>query len=81
MFGAEFVAMKIGMETLQRLLYKLSIMGVPISGPPLIYWGGMSVIHKTQRPDSKLKKNSNQICYHVIREYMAIKEIMTGHVP
>ena len=29
-FGAEFVAMKIGIETLCRIRYKLHMMGVPI---------------------------------------------------
>jgi hypothetical protein len=36
-FGAEFVAMKVGMETCRGLRYKLRMMGVPISGPTYIY--------------------------------------------
>ena len=32
-FGEEFFAVKIGMETLPVLRYKLCMMGVPISGP------------------------------------------------
>jgi hypothetical protein len=36
-FGAEFVAMKIGMESLSGLQYKLLIMGVEIFGPLYIY--------------------------------------------
>ena len=35
-FWAEFVAMRIGMETLRVLRYKLYMMGEPISGPSLI---------------------------------------------
>ena len=73
--------MKIGMETLQRLQYKLRMMGVPISGLSLIYGDNMSVIHNTQRPESTLKKKLNSICYHVIKESVAIKESLTGHVP
>ena len=49
-FGAECVAMRFGMETLQEFLYKLRIMGVPISGPSFIYGDNMSVIHNTQQP-------------------------------
>ena len=49
-FGADFVAMKIGMEKFQVLQYKLRIMGVPISVPLLIYGGNMSVIHNTKQP-------------------------------
>ena len=46
-FGAEFVAMKIGMETLRGLQYKLCMMGVAILEPSLIYGDNMSVIHNT----------------------------------
>ena len=80
-FGAEFVAMKIGMKTLWGLRYKLCMMGVPISGPYLISGGNMSVIHNTHRPESISKKKLNSICYHVIRESVAMQECLTGHVP
>jgi len=40
----------------------------------------MSVIHNTQRPDSTLKKKSNSICYHFIRESVAMDESLTGHI-
>ena len=43
-FGAEFVAMKYGMETLQGLRYKLNMMGVLILGPSYIYGDNMSVM-------------------------------------
>ncbi len=79
-FGAEFVAMKIGMESLRGLRYKLRMMGVPISGPSLIYGDNMSVIHNTQRPESTLKKKSNSIAYHAVRESVAMGESLTGHV-
>ena len=46
-FGAEFVAMKIGMESLRGLRYKLRMMGVGIAGPSYIYGDNMSVIHVT----------------------------------
>ena len=80
-FGAEFVAMKHGMETLRGLRYKLRMMGVPIEGPSYIYGDNMSVIHNTQRPESTLKKKSNSICYHAMRESVAMGESLTGHVP
>ena len=46
-FGAEFVAMKIVMATLQGIRYKTSMTGAPISGPSYIYGDNMSVIHNT----------------------------------
>jgi hypothetical protein len=71
-FGAEFVAMKNGIETTRGLRYKLRMMGVAIDGPTYIYGDNMSVVHNTQRPESVLKKKSNTICYHVVRESAAI---------
>ena len=56
-------------------------MGMPILGLSFIYGYNISVIHNIQHPDSTFKKNSNSICYHAIREYMSMKESLTGHVP
>ena len=79
-FGAEFVAMKHGMEALRGLRYKLHMMGVPLSGPSYVYGDNMSVIHNTQRPESTLKKKSNSICYHAIREAVAMGECLIAHI-
>ena len=79
-FGAEFMAMKHGMETLQGLRYKLQMMGVPISSLSYIYGDNMSVIHNMQCLESTLKKKSNEICYHAIHKSVAMGESRTGHV-
>ena len=79
-FGAEFVSMKQGIETVRGIRYKLRMMGVPLSGPTYTYGDNMSVIHNTQRPDSTLKKKSNQICYHFARESVAMGETLTTHI-
>ena len=79
-FGAEFVAMKLGVEHSRSLRYKLRMMGVPINGPTNVYGDNMSAIHNTQRPESTLKKKSHSICYHFIREAAAMGEIRTAHV-
>ena len=65
-FGAKFVAMKHGMETLKGLRYKLHMMGVPIPGLSYIYGDNMSVVHNMQHLESTLKKKSNEICYTTI---------------
>ena len=80
-FGAEFVAMKHGMEALRGIRYKLQMMGVPILNPSYIQGDNMSVINNTQRPESTLKKKSNEICYHAVRESVAMGESLTGHIP
>ena len=71
-FGAEFVAMKQGIEAVRGLRYKLRMMGVRISGPTYVYGDNMSVIHNTQRPESTLRKKLNSICYHAVRELVAM---------
>ena len=65
-FGAEFVAMEIGMEILRGLRYKLRMMGIPLLGPLIIYGYNMSVIHNTHRPDYTLIRKRNSIYYHAI---------------
>ena len=55
-FGAEFVALKHGLETLRGLRYKLRMMGVPISGPSHVFGDNTSVIYNTQKLESTLKK-------------------------
>ena len=76
------MAMKIGMESLRGPRYKLRMLGVGISGPSYIYSDNMSVIHNTQRPESMLKKKSISICYHAIREPVAMGEslMVMGHI-
>ena len=79
-FGAEFVPMKQAMEVSQGLRHKLRMMGVPIEGPTHMYGDNMSTIHHTQCPESHLKEKSNSICYHAVKEAVAMGEMLTGHV-
>jgi hypothetical protein len=80
-FGDEFVGMKIGIETITGLRYKLRMIGVTFDGPTYVYGNNMSVVHNTQRPESVLKKKSNAICYHAVRESSAMGESIIGHGP
>ncbi len=56
------------------------MMGVGIDNPLYIYGNNMSVIHNTQRPESMLKKKNNSICYHAVRQSVATREALTGHI-
>ena len=78
-FGAEFVAMKTGVEALKGIRYKLRMMGVPLTGPTYVYGNNMSVIYNTSRSELSLKKKSNSICYHAVREAVAGGEVLTAH--
>jgi len=79
-FGAEFVAMKQGIEALRGLRYKLRMMGIPISGPSFIYGDNMSVVNNSSKPESTLNKKSNQVCYHAVREAVAMGECLIAHI-
>ena len=80
MFGAEFVAIKAWNRGTPRFEIQVTDDGVSISGPTFIYGDNMSVIHNTQRPESMLKKKSNAICYHAVRESVAMGESLTAHI-
>jgi hypothetical protein len=73
--------MKNAIETYRGLRYELRIMGVTLSGPTFVYGDNMSAAHTTQSPESVLKKKSNSICYHAVRESAAMGEPSIGHVP
>ena len=80
-FGDEFVAMKTGVEALRGIRQKnLCMMGVPLTGPTYVYVDNMSIIYNKSRPESTLKKKSNSICYHAVREAVASGECLTTHL-
>jgi hypothetical protein len=74
-FGSESVAMRIAIDMIEGLRYKLRMMGVPIDGPTQIFCDNDAVVKSTTRPESTLKKKHNAINYHRIREAQA-----AGHV-
>jgi hypothetical protein len=79
-FGTEFVAMKHGIKTLRGLRYKLRMMGVPLIGPSFIYRDNKSQVTNSSRPESTLKKKCNSVCYHAIRELVAMGESLITHI-
>ena len=79
-FGSEFCAMKLCCEYLCGLRYKLWMMGIEILGPVFIYGDNQSVLNNTSIPESQLKKKSQSIAYHFIREGVACDEWRTTYV-
>ena len=79
-FGSEFCAMKLCCEYLCGLRYKLRMMGIPVEGPAYIYGDNQSVLANTSIPESQLKKKSQSIAYHFIREGAARDEWRTAYV-
>jgi hypothetical protein len=70
-FGSEFVAMKIAVEQIEGLRYKLRMMGVPIDGPTNVFCDNEGVVKNSTKPESVLKKKHNAIAYHRVREAQA----------
>jgi 3-hydroxyisobutyrate dehydrogenase-like beta-hydroxyacid dehydrogenase len=56
-------------------------MGVPIDGVTYMYCDNMSVVNNTTSPESVLKKKSNSIAYHAVREAVAMCEIIIAYIP
>ena len=83
-FGSEIVAMRIAVEMIEGLRYKLRMMGVPIDGPcgtkygptnvcgpTNVFCDNESVVKNVTRPESPIKKKHNSIAYHKAREAIA----------
>jgi hypothetical protein len=67
-FGSEFVAMKQATEYIRGLRYKLRMMGITVDEPAFVFGDNQSVLANTTAPSSTLKKKSNAITYHFVRE-------------
>jgi hypothetical protein len=70
-FGSEFVALRIMVEKLDALRYKLRMLGIPIDGPANVFCDKKSVVTNATVPTSTLKKKHNSIAYHRVREAVA----------
>jgi len=79
-FGSEFVAMKQCCEYIRGLRFKLRAMGIPCEDPTFLFGDNQSVLWNTTIPDSTLKKKSNSIAYHFVREGCARDEWQTTYV-
>ena len=79
-FRSEFIAMKQCCEYLQALRYKLRMMGIPCKGLAYIYGENQSVLANATISDSTLKKKSQSIAYHFVREGLARDECRTAYI-
>ena len=79
-FGSEFTAMKQCTEYVRGLRYKLRMMGIACNEPTYIFGDNQSVLANTSVPHSVLKKKSNSIAYHFVREGCARDEWRTAYV-
>ena len=73
-FGAEFVALKQGIEALRGSQHKLHIVDVLMSRPSHVCGDDMSMIDSSLKSDSTLNKKLNQVCCHFLCESVAMGE-------
>ena len=67
-------------EYIRGLRYKLRMLGIPCDGPAYISGNNQSVLANTTIPESTLKKKSQSIAYHFVREGVARDEWRTAYV-
>jgi hypothetical protein len=67
-FGSEFIALRICVEMIEALRYKLRMFGIPIEGPANVFCDNKSVVTNSTVPTSTLKKKHNSIAYHRVKE-------------
>ena len=73
--GREFCAMKLGVEMVDDLGYKLRIFGVPLDGADNVFCDNKGVYKNTVMPESTLRKKHHSIAYHKCQEAAADKKI------
>jgi hypothetical protein len=73
--------MRIATEITEGLQYRLCMLGIPINGSASVFNDNMSVVMKTTRPASMLKKKHNAMSYHRVCEAVAAGIICITKVP
>ena len=73
--------MRIAVELVEGLRYKLRMMGVPINGSTNVYCDNEFVVKNVTRPESPCKKKHNSVAYHKAREAIAAKIIRVAKEP
>ena len=79
-YGSELVAMRIALEAILEIRYKLRTMGIKFENTSTILCDNQSVIYNTQFPTSSLKKKHNAVAFHKVREAIAAGIIRTAHI-
>ena len=79
-YGSELVALRIALEGLLEIRYKLRMMGINFNETSPTLCDNLGVVTNMQFPTSSLKKKHNAVAYHKIREAVAAKIIVLAHI-
>ncbi len=67
--------MKIAVEMIQGLRFKLRSFGIPIEGPADVFFDNEAVANAARKPETTLTKKHNAVAWHKCREAAAMKMI------
>jgi hypothetical protein len=70
-FGSKFISMKIAVELIEGLRYKLRMINVPVEDHCNVFCDNEAVVKNSTRPESTLKKKHQAVAYHRTREAQA----------
>ena len=70
-FGSKFTALKLTVELVIALRYKLRVFDVPLEGPTDMLCYNEAVFKNTSTPESVLRKKYHSITYHKCGEYFS----------
>ena len=73
------MALKTAVELSEGILYKILMMGIPVEVPMHMRCDNKSLVYNTSDPASTLKKKSNSIAYHFVREKAAAGILEVEH--
>ena len=79
-YGSELVALRIAMEAIIEVRYKLRMMGIGFYEQSYVLCDNKSVVLNMQMPSSSLKKKHNSVAYNRCREIVASGIALIGHI-
>ena len=81
-FSAEFIALKVCLEAIEHLRFKLRCFGIPLEReePTYVFCDNESVVKNTTNVDSTLNKKHSSIAHHHCRWSVAAGVITIAHI-
>jgi Reverse transcriptase (RNA-dependent DNA polymerase) len=79
-FGSEFNALRVAVDLIVALRFKLRMLGVEIDRATNVFCDNQSVVLNSSLPHSTLTKKHNSICFHWVREAVAAGIIRVAYV-
>ena len=79
-FGLEFVALCTARDVVSSQKYKLRMMGILLVGEANVFCDNETVYKSLSRPEAVLKKKHISICFHAVREAVAMRMLCVGFV-